>query len=42
MFAGLGLVVFAGPLYEFGHAAAVQLVQPGGYLKRYFSLVPGG
>ena len=33
MLAGIGLVIYAGPLYEFSQAAATQLVQPSGYLE---------
>ena len=40
--AGLGLVIYAGPLYEFGQAAAVQLVQPGGYLSAVLQPVAEG
>jgi len=40
--AGLSLVIYAGPLYEFGHAAAVQLVQPGGYLSAVLQPAAGG
>jgi len=40
--ASLGLVIYAGPLYEFGHAAAVQLVQPGGYLSAVLQPAAGG
>ena len=32
VFAGIGLVVYAGPVYEFAHGAATQLVQPWGYV----------
>jgi multicomponent K+:H+ antiporter subunit D len=30
--AGIGLVVYAGPVYEFTKGAAAQLVEPGGYV----------
>ena len=40
--AGLGMVIYAGPLYEFGYAAAVQLVQPGVYLSAVLQPVTGG
>jgi hypothetical protein len=40
--AGLVLVIYAGPLYEFGHAAAVQLEQPGGYLSAVLQPAAGG
>jgi multicomponent K+:H+ antiporter subunit D len=40
--AGLGLVIYAGPLYEFGHAAAVQLVEPKGYLNAVLLPSTGG
>jgi multicomponent K+:H+ antiporter subunit D len=31
--AGIAMVIFAGPVYEYGQAAAVQLMQPGEYLS---------
>jgi len=30
---GIGLVVYAGPVYQFAQVTADQLVQPGGYLS---------
>ncbi len=33
VFAGIALVVYAGPLYEFSQATAMQLVHPAGYLE---------
>ncbi len=42
VFAGVALVVFAGPLYEFSQAAAMQLVQPAGYLEAVLQTGAGG
>jgi multicomponent K+:H+ antiporter subunit D len=39
---GIGLVVYAGPLYEFGQAAAIQLSQPGNYLAAVLQSTAGG
>ena len=41
-FAGIVLVIYAGPLYEFGQAAAVQLSQSGGYLSAVLEPVARG
>jgi multicomponent K+:H+ antiporter subunit D len=40
--AGVGMVVYAAPLYEFGQAAAAQLVQPAGYLAAVLQSLAGG
>lgn len=40
--AGMALVVFAGPLYEFSQAAAMQLVQPAGYLEAVLQIAGQG
>jgi multicomponent K+:H+ antiporter subunit D len=39
--AGVGMVVYADPLYEFGQAAAAQLVQPGAYLAAVLQSAAG-
>ncbi len=39
---GLALVIYAGPVYEFGQAAAAQSVQPGIYLSAILQAAPPG
>ncbi|MFM1891428.1 MAG: hypothetical protein RLZ44_505 [Pseudomonadota bacterium] len=39
--AGIAMVVYAGPLFEFGRAAAAQLVQPQGYLTAVLQSAAG-
>jgi multicomponent K+:H+ antiporter subunit D len=40
--AGIGMVVYAGPLYEFGQSAAAQLLQPATYLAAVLQSADGG
>lgn len=40
--AGILMVVFAGPLYEFSEAAAAQLMQPSGYIDAVLQTYRGG
>jgi len=40
--AGIAMVVYAGPVYEFAQATAAQLIQPGGYLAAVLQPATGG
>ncbi|MCB1802105.1 MAG: monovalent cation/H+ antiporter subunit D [Gammaproteobacteria bacterium] len=42
MLAGIALVIYAGPMYEFSHAAATQLVQPDSYLQAVLQAAGNG
>ena len=39
---GIGLVVYAGPVYEFGQAAAEQLLQSEAYISAVLQAATGG
>jgi multicomponent K+:H+ antiporter subunit D len=40
--AGIALVVFADPIYQFGQQAAAQVAQPAGYLQAVLQPGDGG
>ncbi len=40
--AGIGMVIYAGPVYEFAQATAGQLVQPGGYMAAVLQSAAAG